>query len=62
MIDARAGFPRRGFMTWAAARDMRHLLNQAGCPMRNATIESFNGSFRDECLDEQWFRALLRSQ
>lgn len=24
----------------------------------NAYIESFNGTFRDECLDENWFESL----
>ena len=26
-----------------------------GKPVENAYIESFNGSFRDECLNEHWF-------
>ncbi len=24
-------------------------------PVQNAYVESFNGKFRDECLDENWF-------
>jgi putative transposase len=27
----------------------------AGKPMQNAYIESFNGKFHDECLNEHWF-------
>lgn len=27
-------------------------------PTQNAYIESFNGKFRDECLNEHWFRSL----
>ncbi len=27
----------------------------AGRPMENGYIESFNGKFRDECLNENWF-------
>jgi putative transposase len=28
---------------------------QPGKPVENAFIESFNGKFRDECLDQHWF-------
>lgn len=30
-------------------------LIQPGKPTQNAYIESFNGKFRDECLNEHWF-------
>jgi hypothetical protein len=26
-----------------------------GKPMQNGSIESFNGRFREECLDQSWF-------
>ncbi|PTD99573.1 transposase [Pandoraea apista] len=29
-----------------------------GKPVENAYIESFNGRFRDECLNEHWFVSL----
>ena len=28
-----------------------------GKPVQNASIESFNGRFRDECLNGHWFRS-----
>ncbi len=31
-------------------------------PMDNATIESFNGSFRDECLNVNWFLSMEDAQ
>jgi putative transposase len=31
---------------------------QPGKPMQNAFVESFNGTFRDNCLNEHWFRDL----
>lgn len=31
---------------------------QPGKPMQNGFIESFNGKFRDECLNEHWFTSL----
>ena len=55
-------FTSRAFMAWAAARGVRHLLNDAGCPTQNAYIESFNGKFRDECLNEQWFESLPQAR
>jgi transposase InsO family protein len=30
-----------------------------GKPTENAFVESFNGRFRDECLNENWFTNLL---
>jgi putative transposase len=36
-------------------------LIQPGCPTQNAYIESFNGSFRDECLNEHWFMSLAEA-
>jgi putative transposase len=33
-----------------------------GKPVQNAFIESFNGTFRDECLNENWFVSLSDAQ
>jgi hypothetical protein len=30
--------------------------------MQNGYIESFNGKFRDECLNEQWFETLQQAR
>lgn len=30
--------------------------------MQNGYIESFNGKFRDECLNEQWFQTLPQAR
>jgi putative transposase len=30
--------------------------------MQNGYIESFNGKFRDECLNEHWFQTLHRAR
>jgi putative transposase len=55
-------FTSRAFMAWAHARGVRHLINDAGKPTQNAYIESFNGKFRDECLNEQWFQTLHQAR
>ena len=55
-------FTSRAFMAWAHSRRVRHLLNDVGSPTQNAYIESFNGKFRDECLNEQWFETLVQAR
>jgi len=35
---------------------------EPGSPTQNAYIESFNGTFRDECLDENWFESLAQAR
>ena len=55
-------FTSRAFMAWAHSRRVRHLLNDAGNPTQNAYIESFNGKFRDECLNEHWFVTMAQAR
>jgi putative transposase len=55
-------FTSRAFMAWAHARGVRHLINDAGKPTQNAYIESFNGKFRDECLNEHWFVTMAQAR
>ncbi|WP_373423322.1 IS3 family transposase [Variovorax paradoxus] len=55
-------FTSRAFMGWAQAHGIRHILIEPGRPMQNGYIESFNGKFRDECLNEQWFETLQQAR
>ena len=55
-------FTSRAFMGWAQAHGIRHILIEPGRPMQNGYIESFNGKFRDECLNEQWFQNLQQAR
>jgi putative transposase len=55
-------FTSRAMLAWTCRRAVRHLLNDAGTPTQNAYIESFNGKFRDECLNEQWFETLAQAR
>ena len=43
---------------WAALRQVTLQFIQPGKPVQNAFSESFNGRFRDECLNESWFVSL----
>jgi putative transposase len=51
-------FTSRAFIAWTQSHRIRHILIQPGRPMQNGYIESFNGKFRDECLNEHWFQTL----
>ena len=49
-------------LTWAYDRGVTLRLIEPGKPNQNAYIESFNGRFRDECLNEHWFTSVLHAQ
>jgi len=49
-------------MGWAHSHGIQHILIEPGKPMQNGYIESFNGKFRDECLNEQWFETLPQAR
>lgn len=51
-------FTGRALDQWAHANGVTLTLTQPGKPTQNAYIESFNGKFRDECLNEQWFTSV----
>ena len=55
-------FTCRAFMTWAQKHGIEHILIEPGSPTQNAYIESFNGTFRDESLDENWFESLEQAR
>ena len=52
----------RAMLTWAHVRGVTLRLIEPGTPTQNAYIESFNGRFRDECLNEHWFTSLAHAQ
>jgi putative transposase len=43
---------------WAYDNKITMDFSRPGKPTDNAFIESFNGSFRDECLNVNWFLSL----
>jgi len=48
-------FTGRAMLEWAYRCGVKLRLIEPGKPNQNAYIESFNGRFRDECLNEHWF-------
>lgn len=55
-------FCSRAMLTWAHARGVQLFLIEPGKPNQKAYIESFNGRFRDECLNEHWFTSLQHAR
>ena len=55
-------FCGRAMLTWAHQRGIKLTLIDPGKPNQNAYIESFNGRFRDECLNENWFTSMAHAQ
>jgi putative transposase len=43
---------------WAYENGVTIDFSRPGKPMDNALVESFNGSFRDECLNVNWFLSM----
>jgi putative transposase len=55
-------FCGRALLAWAHERGLTLRLIEPGKPNQNAYVESFNGRFRDECLNEHWFTSLAHAQ
>ena len=55
-------FCGHAMLTWAHTRGVKLFLIEPGKPNQNAYIESFNGRFRDECLNEHWFTSLSHAK
>ena len=49
-------------LTWAHTPGLTLRLIGPGKPNQNVYIESFNGRFRDECLNEHWFTTLAHAR
>jgi putative transposase len=55
-------FTSRHFLAWCEERKIQLIHIQPGRPMQNGRVESFNGRFRDECLNASWFPTLMEAQ
>jgi putative transposase len=55
-------FSGRALDTWAYARGVQLRFIRPGKPIENAFVESFNGKFRDECLNEHWFASVAEAK
>jgi len=55
-------FTSRHFDCWAHQRGIKLDYIALPRPVGNCYIESFNGKFRDECLNENWFASLASAR
>ena len=58
VVDNGPEFAGRTLDEWAYRRGVRLHFIDPGKPVQNAYVESFNGRFRDECLNQHWFIGL----
>jgi len=54
-------FTSRALHQWALRSSVTLHHIQPGKPTQNAFIESFNGTFRDDCLNQHWFNSLAEA-
>ena len=57
-VDNGSEFISKVLDKWAYENEVTLDFSRPGKPTDNAFIESFNGSFRDECLNVNWFLSL----
>ena len=57
-VDNGPEFVAQAFVEWCKKEAIEILYIQPGKPMQNAYIERFNGSFRRDVLDANWFNSL----
>ena len=57
-IDNGPEFISKALDVWAYQRGVKLNFIRPGKPVDNSFIESFNGKFRDECLNNHWFTSL----
>jgi putative transposase len=48
----------RALDQWAYTRGVQLHFIEPGKPIQNCFVESFNGTLRDECLNEHWFTSI----
>lgn len=57
-VDNGPEFVSKALDEWAYRNQLKLRFIDPGKPQQNAYIESFNGKFRDECLNEHWFLSM----
>lgn len=51
-------FTSKAMHAWSKETGVELHFIRPGNPVDNAFVESFNGRFRDECLNQQWFESI----
>lgn len=61
-IDNGPEFRSKALDIWATRNEIKLHFIEPGKPTQNGLIESFNGRFRDECLNQEWFTTLQEAR
>jgi putative transposase len=62
ITDNGSEFTSNVMNAWAYDHKVEHIFIDPGKPIQNGYIESFNGKFRAECLDQNWFKNLAEAK
>jgi putative transposase len=62
LVDNGPEFCSRAFDAWAYRHGITLQFIEPGKPTQNPFVESFNGTFRDECLNQHWFTSLTHAR
>jgi putative transposase len=62
LTDNGPEFTGNALSAWTYEKGIRHIFIEPGKPVQNAYIESFNGKFREECLNGHWFKNLAEAR
>ncbi len=62
LIDNGPEFTSLALSEWAYDKKVNYLFIEPGKPTQNGYIESFNGKFSEECLEEHWFKNIYSSR
>ena len=61
-VDNGPEFAGKTMDAWAYETGVKLSFIRPGKPIENAYIESFNGKFRDECLNEHWWLSMSHAR
>jgi len=61
-MDNGTEFRSKAMDLWAYENKVKLVFIEPGKPTQNGHIESFNGRFRAECLDQEWFGSLAQAR
>lgn len=62
VVDNGPEFASKALDAWAAQYGVKVRFIRPGRPVENCFVESFNGTFRRDCLDAHWFEDLVQAR
>lgn len=62
VCDNGSEFTSKAMFFWKKERHVNLAFIQPGKPTQNAFVESLNGKFRNECLNQHWFRSIEQAR